>query len=151
MEISDRPRASDEDSDATLDRLLRLAGVRKSKAVALVGGTVDDLIDLYRRGYRQVTLVRQPTRGANDADVVVLDGLGAVADIAERLTRFRPLLDRAAILIVRQDRGDGAQPARALWQLLARRGFTPFLQVGAGSGFVMLARRVDGSRLAQAA
>jgi poly(3-hydroxybutyrate) depolymerase len=143
MDISKRSRANDEASGATLDRLLRLAGARKSKPVALVGGTVDDLIELYRRGYRQVALMRQPPRGTDDADAVVLDGSGTVAEIAETLTRFRPLLDRAEILVVRRERSDGEPAARGLWPLLAARGFTPMLQIGARSDFVMLARRAD--------
>jgi hypothetical protein len=151
METLDRSRVTDEDAGAALDRLLRLAGLRKSDRVALVGGTVDGLIGLYRRGYRQVTLLNRPTRGMDAVDAVVLDGLGTVAEITERLTRFRPLLARAAILVVRQDHCEGAQPARALWQRLAGSGFTPVLQVGAGAGFVMLARRADAGRRAQAA
>jgi len=134
-----------------LDRLLRLAGIRKSNRVALVGGTVDGLIGLYRRGYRQAALLNRPTRGRDAPDAVVLDGLGTIAEIAELLTRFRPILERAGVLVVRQNHGEGAQPARALWQLLAGSGFTPVLQIGAGAGFVMLARRAEAGRSAQAA
>jgi hypothetical protein len=132
-----------------LDQTLRLAGTRQSDQIVLVGTGIGALLHLAATGYDRACLLNGRSPGmAREADILVLDGVESIEDLAAALDRFGRIVRPGGTLVLREAHGG---PVRVFWPFLARRGFHPTAQLPLGDDTLLLARCDRGEQLARAA
>lgn len=129
-------------SPAPLGRMIRLAGARPSDRVTLLGGDIEDLIALARRGFSRVSsMAREPAFCSEPADIVLVASIASTDALAARLKRLRRTLQDGGMMVIYDERPWVIHRVKTLWRLLTDHGFSPLVQVPCGDGYLLSARK----------
>jgi len=135
-----------------LDTMIELAHARQSHRVVVAGSTALDIYAaLCRRGFcRVATATHHRTPGSGGCDVAFIAGYQSFVALEAALLRVAPLLNSHATIaiwvnVVRRGHGQTIQ------RLLQATGFVVQSGAKCENGFVLAARRHEGSGLANVA
>lgn len=140
------------DGKPVLDTMIELAHARQSHRVVVAGSTALDIYAaLCRRGfYRVATAMHHRTPGSGGCDVAFIAGYQSFVALEAALLRVAPLLNSHATIAIWVNvvrRGHG----QIIRRLLQATGFVVQSGAKCENGFVLAARRHEGSGLANVA